>query len=51
MIIDAHHHLWKFNKDDYAWMGESMSILKQDYLPADLEEQLCCMDCYKLINH
>jgi L-fuconolactonase len=40
MIIDAHHHLWKFNKDDYAWMGESMSILKQDYLPADLEEQL-----------
>jgi L-fuconolactonase len=41
MIIDAHHHLWKFNKADYAWMDESMSILKQDYLPADLEKQMC----------
>jgi len=40
MIIDAHHHLWQFNEDDYAWMDESMSILKKDYLPADLEKQL-----------
>jgi L-fuconolactonase len=40
MIIDAHHHLWNFNEGDYAWMDESMSILKQDYLPADLEKQM-----------
>jgi L-fuconolactonase len=40
MIIDADHHLWKFNEGDYTWMDESMSVLKQDYLPADLEEQL-----------
>ncbi|MCK4854045.1 MAG: amidohydrolase family protein, partial [Bacteroidales bacterium] len=40
MIIDAHHHLWKFNEAEYAWMDNSMSILKQDYLPADLEKQL-----------
>ena len=40
MIIDAHHHLWKFNEADYAWMDKSMSILKKDYLPADLEKQL-----------
>jgi len=40
MIIDAHHHLWQFNTDDYGWMDDSMSILKQDYLPADLEKQL-----------
>ncbi len=40
MIIDAHHHLWNFNKAEYAWMDESMSILKQDYLPADLEKQM-----------
>ena len=40
MIIDSHHHLWKFNTADYAWMDKSMSILKQDYLPADLEKQL-----------
>jgi L-fuconolactonase len=40
MIIDAHHHLWKFNEDDYTWMDESMSVLKRDYLPADLQAQL-----------
>ncbi|MCK4853085.1 MAG: hypothetical protein KAT31_02460, partial [Bacteroidales bacterium] len=40
MIIDAHHHLWEFNTDDYGWMDDSMSILKQDYMPVDLEKQL-----------
>ncbi len=40
MIIDAHHHLWNFNKAEYVWMDNSMSILKKDYLPADLEEQM-----------
>ncbi|MFC2112325.1 amidohydrolase family protein [Bacteroidota bacterium] len=40
MIIDAHHHLWKFNTEDYGWMDESMSILRQDYQPNDLEQHL-----------
>jgi len=40
MIIDAHHHLWKFNVKDYGWMDDSMAILKRDYLPGELEKQL-----------
>lgn len=36
MIIDAHHHLWKFNTGDYGWMDDSMKVLKRDYLPAEL---------------
>jgi L-fuconolactonase len=40
MIIDAHHHLWIFNPEEYGWMDDSMAILKQDHLPADLEPQL-----------
>jgi len=40
MIIDAHHHLWKFNSDDYGWMDDSMKELKRDYLPVDLEEEI-----------
>ena len=39
-IIDAHHHLWRYNADDYGWMDDSMSILQQDYRPADLARQL-----------
>jgi len=40
MIIDSHHHLWKYTPEDYGWMDESMQILKKDYLPLDLEPQL-----------
>ncbi|MBN2699375.1 MAG: amidohydrolase family protein [Bacteroidales bacterium] len=40
MIIDAHHHLWHYNPTDYGWMDDSMTLLKRDYLPADLEPHL-----------
>ncbi len=40
MIIDAHHHLWKYNPAEYGWMDDSMSILKRDYLPEELEPEL-----------
>jgi L-fuconolactonase len=36
LLIDAHHHLWKYNPRDYAWIGPNMSVLKRDYLPAEL---------------
>jgi L-fuconolactonase len=35
-LIDAHHHLWKYNPREYAWIGPSQSALKRDYLPAEL---------------
>jgi L-fuconolactonase len=40
MIIDAHHHLWKFSEEDYGWISDTMSLLKKDYLPADIEKEL-----------
>ena len=40
MIIDTHHHLWSYNEIDYVWMDDSMEILKRDYLPADLKQEL-----------
>jgi len=39
-LIDAHHHLWRYNSPDYGWMDDSMEVLKRDYLPADLESEL-----------
>ena len=40
MIIDAHHHLWRFNAAEFGWMDDSMKVLKQDYLPGDLEKEI-----------
>jgi L-fuconolactonase len=36
MTIDAHQHFWKYNAAEYAWMGESMAVLKRDHLPDEL---------------
>ena len=39
-MIDAHHHLWKYNPGEYGWMDDSMTILKRDYLPGELEQEV-----------
>jgi L-fuconolactonase len=36
MKIDAHQHFWKFNIQEYDWIGDSMAILQKDHLPDDL---------------
>jgi L-fuconolactonase len=40
MRIDAHQHFWKYTPADYGWINNEMSILKRDFLPADLEPQI-----------
>lgn len=39
MAIDAHHHFWKYTPEEYGWITEGMSILRRDYLPADLRRE------------
>jgi L-fuconolactonase len=31
-LIDAHHHLWKYNNRDYVWMTGEMTALRRDFL-------------------
>lgn len=40
MIIDAHQHFWKYTPEEFGWIDDSMTPLKRDYLPGDLEGQL-----------
>lgn len=38
MLIDAHHHLWRYNNRDYTWMSSgAMVSLRRDFLIPDLE--------------
>ena len=37
MTIDSHHHLWRYNAPDYAWMNDAMTQLRQDFLIPELE--------------
>ncbi len=40
MIIDAHHHFWNYNQEEYEWIDESMSRIRRDFLPTDLNTEL-----------
>src|SRR4051812_13910668 len=34
MLIDSHHHFWRYNETEYPWI-EKNSPLHRDWLPAD----------------
>ncbi len=38
MLIDSHHHLWKFSADQYRWIDASKSVLQRDFLLDELRE-------------
>jgi L-fuconolactonase len=38
--IDAHQHFWKFETVKDAWITDEMKILRQDYLPGQLQPLL-----------
>jgi L-fuconolactonase len=40
MLIDSHHHFWQYSLQEYAWISDSMSVLKRDYLPPDLNREI-----------
>jgi L-fuconolactonase len=40
MRIDSHHHFWKYDEKEYAWIDEGMAAIRRDFGPRDLEPLL-----------
>ncbi len=40
MVIDAHHHFWRYTDEEYGWIPPDWSALRRDFLPADLGREL-----------
>jgi L-fuconolactonase len=40
LVIDSHHHFWKYSREEYAWIGEGQRVLRRDFLPADLKREI-----------
>ena len=40
MIIDSHHHFWRYDPVEYGWISDSMRALRRDFLPADLRREV-----------
>jgi L-fuconolactonase len=38
--IDAHHHLWRYSKEEYGWITGNMAPIARDFLPHDLQQVL-----------
>ncbi|WP_199898532.1 amidohydrolase family protein [Prolixibacter bellariivorans] len=40
MIIDAHHHFWQYDPVEYDWIDDEMSVIRRDFLPVNLQENI-----------
>jgi L-fuconolactonase len=40
MRIDAHQHFWRYDPAEYEWIDESMTPLRRDFLPDDLQREM-----------
>lgn len=40
MIIDSHQHFWNYDPIKDSWIDDSMSIIRKNFLPKDLEPML-----------
>jgi L-fuconolactonase len=40
MLVDAHQHFWIYRREEYDWIDNSMSALRRDFLPEDLQPEL-----------
>jgi L-fuconolactonase len=40
MVIDAHHHFWRYSDEEYGWIPPDWSALRRDFLPHDLAREL-----------
>ncbi|MGD8237940.1 MAG: amidohydrolase family protein [Armatimonadota bacterium] len=38
--IDAHHHFWKYDPDEYDWIDDGMRAIRRDFLPEDFEAEI-----------
>jgi L-fuconolactonase len=40
MHIDAHQHFWMYSPAEYEWIDDSMTALRRNFLPHDLDPEL-----------
>lgn len=43
MRIDSHQHFWHYSPTEHTWMSDSMSAIRGDFLPEDLQPLLASL--------
>jgi L-fuconolactonase len=50
MVLDTHHHFWKYNPLEFDWITDEMASIRRDFLPADLKETLASTNVEGVIS-
>ncbi|MCK5802914.1 MAG: amidohydrolase family protein [Lentisphaeria bacterium] len=50
MIVDAHHHFWSYRPEEFGWIGEDMSVLRRDFLAADLHAEIAAAGVQAVVS-
>jgi L-fuconolactonase len=50
MIVDAHHHFWRYSAAELGWIDDHMAALQRDFLPADLEPELAAAGIDQVVS-
>ncbi len=40
MVIDSHHHFWRYTVEEFGWLDDSMAKIRRDFLPEDLRAEI-----------
>ena len=40
MVIDSHHHFWKYDPIEFDWIGDNMRTIRRSFLPNDLQAEI-----------
>jgi L-fuconolactonase len=38
--IDSHHHLWRYDPQEYGWIDDNMKVIRHDFLPPHIEQEI-----------
>jgi len=44
MRIDSHQHFWHYSQTEHTWMSDTMSTIRRDFLPEDLQPLLASLN-------
>jgi L-fuconolactonase len=50
MIVDAHHHFWRFSAAEFGWIDDRMAAIRRDFLPADLEPEMAAAGVDQVVS-
>jgi L-fuconolactonase len=40
VILDSHQHFWRYDAEEYDWIGDDLAAIRRDFLPADLAREI-----------